>query len=259
MKNVIIIPARYKSTRFPGKPLVELKNGAGVVAPLIWHTWQKAMTVKGIDRVIIATDDQRIADISTAFGAEVVLTSPECRNGTERCAEAINSLGITPEVVVNFQGDAPLTPPNFIESLIAHLENDQEADVATPVLLCESNTIERFKEDRKAGKVGGTTAVFDTTGRALYFSKEIIPYHDSEKLLTEIPVYHHVGVYAYRPSALNRYNTLEEGTIERLEGLEQLRFLENKIPVSCVIVTDKSNQFWEVNNPWDIERVETSL
>ncbi len=256
---VIIIPARFESSRFPGKPLVNLRGKDGVVKSLIHWTWEKAVAVDCIKSVYVATDDDRIAQAARGFGANVVMTSSDCRNGTERCAEAISRLGIDPEIVVNLQGDAPLTPSFFLENLIDGLKNDPLADVATPVLRCNAETLARFVEDRRNGSVGGTTAVFDNGRRALYFSKEVIPYRNPEQVFSPIPVFHHVGVYAYRKVALQKYTSLGEGVLEKLEGLEQLRFLENGHPILCVEMQDEKQEFWEVNNPWDIERVEAAL
>ena len=124
MSVVIVIPARFASTRYPGKPLVELRGAGGQARSLIRRSWDAAIGVRGIDRVIVATDDDRIRDHARAFGAEVAMTSPDCRNGTERCAEAVATLGLTPEIVVNLQGDAPLTPAWFVEDLVAGLLAD---------------------------------------------------------------------------------------------------------------------------------------
>ena len=119
MSALVVIPARYASTRYPGKPLVALTGASGMASTLIERSWRAAMSVQGVDRVVVATDDDRIADAARAFGAEVVMTSTQCANGTERCAEAHAALGGGYDVVVNLQGDAPLTPPWFIEGLIA--------------------------------------------------------------------------------------------------------------------------------------------
>lgn len=258
-KTVVIIPARYESSRFPGKPLIGLRGKDGVVKSLIHRTWEKALAVKNIDGIYVATDDDRIADAAKDFGANVVMTSSTCKNGTERCAEAVSNLGIDPDVIVNLQGDAPLTPSFFLDRLIEGLAGDEGASVATPVLRCNAETLNRFVEDRRNNSVGGTTATFDKKGRALYFSKEVIPYRNPEKSFSPIPVFHHVGVYAYRREALAKYTELGEGVLENLEGLEQLRFLENGVPILCVEMEDEKQEFWEVNNPWDIERVEAAL
>lgn len=258
--KIIVIPARFASTRFPGKPLVPLKGRDGVSKPLIQRSWDVAQAIKGIDAVYVATDDDRIADAASGFGADIIMTSKDCRNGTERCADAINALGILPEIVVNLQGDAPLTPPWFIDALIAAMIKNPDLPMTTPVLRCDHQTYTNFVEDRRAGRVGGTTAVFDRSMDALYFSKEVIPYLGKPPQPDmQIPVYHHVGVYAYRPSALASYVSWEEGPLEKLEGLEQLRFLENGVPVRCVEVDARGQVFWELNNPADIERIEEVL
>jgi 3-deoxy-manno-octulosonate cytidylyltransferase (CMP-KDO synthetase) len=259
MRVVIIIPARHASTRYPGKPLVPLRGAGGEARSLIRRSWDAAMQVKGVGQVVVATDDDRIADAAEAFGAEVVLTSSSCRNGTERCAEALSVVGPA-DIVVNLQGDAPLTPPWFVEALVAALAAAPEMGVATPVLRTEGAALNGFLEDRRAGRVGGTTAVLGAGGRALYFSKEVIPflprrYGDDEMT----PVFHHVGVYAYRPAALEAYTGWEPGPLETLEGLEQLRFLENGVPVLCVEVEAQGRAFWELNNPEDVPRIEAML
>ncbi len=260
MSALIVIPARYASTRYPGKPLVELKGAGGQSHSLIRRSWDAAMQVKGIDRVVVATDDDRICTHAEGFGAEVVMTSEACQNGTERCAETQAVLGWGYDIVVNLQGDAPLTPHWFVEDLVAGMKADPGAEVATPVLRCDGRALNGFLEDRRNGRVGGTTAVFGHDRRALYFSKEVIPftsrtYADDE----HTPVFHHVGVYAYRPAALKDYAGWVTGPLETLEGLEQLRFLERGRPVLCVEVDAKGRQFWELNNPSDVARIEAMM
>ncbi len=257
MAVLIVIPARYASARYPGKPLVPLRGATGVAKPLIQRTWEAARAVPGIARVVVATDDARIARVAAGFGADVVMTSPEARNGTERCAEAMTLLGGSWDVVVNLQGDAPLTPPWFVEALVAALRASPEVEVATPVLKTDGAALAGFRADRAAGRVGGTTAVFGAGGRALYFSKEVIPYTGRDYPAgAETPVFHHVGVYAYRPAALAAFRSWPEGPLERLEGLEQLRFLEHGRAVLCVEVDALGRRFWELNNPVDVGRLE---
>ncbi|MGR3373938.1 MAG: 3-deoxy-manno-octulosonate cytidylyltransferase [Pseudooceanicola nanhaiensis] len=260
MSVLVVIPARYSSTRFPGKPLVTLTGADGAAKSLVRRSWEAASAVEGVDRTVVATDDDRIAEAVAAFGGEVVMTSPDCANGTERVAEAAEALGGGFEVVVNFQGDAPLTPPWFVADLVAALRADPEAGMATPVLRCDGRALRGFREDRRAGRVGGTTAVFGRDGRALYFSKEVIPHTDRDYADdAETPVFHHVGVYAYRPASLADYPAWDVGPLERLEGLEQLRFLENGRGVLCVEVEARGRAFWEVNNPEDVPRVEAMM
>lgn len=254
MSVLIVIPARYASTRFPAKPLVGLKGASGIEKSLIQRAWEAAVQVPDAS-VVVATDDDRIRDAATAFGANVVMTSATARNGTERCAEAMSNITEDYEIIVNLQGDAPLTPPWFVTDLVAGLRAAPQADIATPVLLCDPDTLANFQADRKAGRVGGTTAVFDHTHKALYFSKEVLPYAD----VAGTDVYHHVGVYAYRPEGLTKYMGWAEGPLEQREGLEQLRFLENGGHVQCVEVDGKGRAFWEVNNPQDVPRVESML
>lgn len=259
MSVAILIPARYASTRYPGKPLAPLRGADGSVKPLIRRTWEVAMAVTGVASVHVATDDARIREAAESFGAEVLMTSPDCENGTVRCAEAVEAAGIEAEIVVNLQGDAPLTPVRFLEALIAAMRTDPAAEVATPVLRCDRATLHNFVEDRRKGLVGGTTAVFDRTGNALYFSKEVIPYADGIEDLDPVPVFHHVGVYAYRRPALAAYRRWPKGPLESIEGLEQLRFLENGRTVRCVEVTAGKDVFWELNNPIDVGRIEAAL
>lgn len=260
MSVLIVIPARYASTRYPGKPLVSLTGATGEGKTLIRRSWEAAMAVSGSPRVVVATDDDRIRDAAVAFGAEVVMTSENCANGTERCAEAYDALGGGFDIVVNLQGDAPLTPSWFVEELVAGLRADPVAEVATPVLRCDGETLNALLADRREGRVGGTTAVFGQDRKALYFSKEVIPY--TGKTYPDdaaTPVFHHVGCYAYRPSALAAYPRWEAGPLETLEGLEQLRFLERERPVLCVEVEGRGRQFWELNNPSDVPRIEAML
>ena len=250
---VIVIPARYRSQRFQGKPLAQLRGAGGEPKSLIRRSWEAACRVPDVARVIVATDDGRIAEHARGFGAEVMMTSPTAANGTERCAGVAATLP-EGELVVNLQGDAPLTPPEFVTAVIKGIGSHE---MATPVLRADTQTLRHLPEDRRHGRVGGTTAVFDSGGRALYFSKEVLPFSDA--LGPEDAVYHHVGLYAYRAEALRRYKSWPMGRLERIEGLEQLRFLEHGVDVHCVEVEAKGRVFWEVNNPVDIERVEAAL
>ena len=257
MKAVIIIPARYGSTRYPGKPLVPLRTREGKKS-LIQLSWEAANKVSGISEIYVATDDKRIEEHAVAFGAKVIRTSSKCKNGTERCAEAVSNARLEAEIIVNFQGDAPLTPSWFVEEIIAGLKADKSTDMATPVLRLDRKIYTLFFEDRKSDRVGGTTVVFDKDMYALYFSKELIPFFEISKIEQDkpIPCYHHVGVYAYRKNILREYLSWPESNLEKLEGLEQLRFLSENKKVKCVEVSSRGNVFWELNNPEDVQRIE---
>ncbi|RYH09925.1 3-deoxy-manno-octulosonate cytidylyltransferase [Tropicimonas sp. IMCC6043] len=260
MSVLIVIPARYASHRYPGKPLVPLRGVTGEGRSLIRRSWEAAIAVSGIDRVVVATDDRRIREEAEGFGAEVVMTSEACANGTERCAQAHAHLGGDYEIVVNLQGDAPLTPAWFVSDLVAGLRAAPAAEIATPVLRCDGRALAALKGDRAEGRVGGTTAVFDSEHRALYFSKEVVPYTATVYApAAETPVFHHVGVYAYRADALADYPGWPHGPLEAMEGLEQLRFLENGRHVLCVEVEARGRQFWELNNPEDVPRLEAMM
>src|SRR3954453_1884278 len=154
MNAVILIPARYQSSRYPGKPLVELRGAGGSAKPLIHRSVEAARRVPGISGVFVTTDDERIADACSAFGVGVIMTSPECRNGTERCAEALASLH-DPDLVINFQGDALLTPPSFVEALIERMDQDQAALVATAMMRLRSDEVRALQAEEAPGRVGG--------------------------------------------------------------------------------------------------------
>jgi 3-deoxy-manno-octulosonate cytidylyltransferase (CMP-KDO synthetase) len=259
MNTVILIPARFASSRYPGKPLVEIKGSSGAAKPLIQRSVEAARQVAGVSAVYVTTDDERIADACTAFGVGVVMTSPECRNGTERCAEALASLH-EPDLVINFQGDALLTPPGFVEALIARMDEDSDALVATPAMRLRSEEVRALQAEEAAGRVGGTSVVVDAQGYALYFSKRLIPHLPREALDGPMsPVRLHVGVYAYRPEALERYVATPVSELEMLEGLEQLRFLAAGIRMAVVEVETPPFALRELNNPEDVEPIEQAL
>ena len=254
MKVLVVIPARYASSRFPGKPLALLKGADGRALTLIERTWNTAQNISAVSSVV-ATDDDRIATEVRRFGGEVKMTPSSCKNGTERCAAVLDKLGDTFDLVVNLQGDAPLTPPWFVDDLISAMAGDEKIEVATPILACSPEMLSALRGDRLAGRVGATTVVRDRLGNALYFSKEVLPFGAD----AQTRAFHHVGVYAYRPTALGLYSDWSEAPLERVEGLEQLRFLENGMPIRCVEVDAKTRSFWELNNPEDVSKIETMM
>ena len=259
MNTIILIPARHASTRYPGKPLVGLKGSTGISKPLIQRSVEAARRVRGVSGVFVVTDDERIAEACAPAKVGVIMTSPECRNGTERCAEALAQLH-EPDLIINFQGDALLTPPGFVEVLIARMEDDGTALVATPAMPMWSSEVRALQAEEAAGRVGGTTVVTNDLGHALYFSKRLIPYLPATALNEEMsPVRLHVGIYAYRPEALERYVATPVSELEELEGLEQLRFLASGVSVAVVDVETPPYALRELNNPEDVAPIEQAL
>lgn len=258
MNTTILIPARFQSSRYPGKPLVELKGSGGAPKPLIQRSVEAARKVAGISGVFVVTDDERIADTCARVGVGALMTSSECRNGTERCAEALDQLHDA-DLVINFQGDALLTPPHFVERLMQRMEAG-DADVATPAIRLRSSEVRALQQEEAQGRVGGTSVVTDASGQALYFSKRLIPHLPAGALDSEMsPVRLHVGVYAYRPAALRAYAHLPQSELEVLEGLEQLRFLDAGMAVAVTDVEPPPFALRELNNPEDVAPIEAAL
>jgi 3-deoxy-manno-octulosonate cytidylyltransferase (CMP-KDO synthetase) len=257
----IIIPARFASTRYPGKPLVGLRGAGGTVKSLIQRSWECARAVSGNAGVWIATDDDRIAEEVSRFGGEVIMTSVDCANGTERCAEAAANLGDVADIFVNLQGDAPLSPSLAVEKIVDRLQQDAEAAVSTPAIRCSSSMYRHLLDDQAEGRVGGTTAVFNTACRALYFSKRILPFVPQAFAADQesVPVFLHLGLYAYRRAALEKYCMTPASRLEQLEGLEQLRFLELDLSVSVVEIDPLGWDIIELNNPSDVPAIERVL
>ena len=232
MSFVVIIPARFASTRLPGKPLLDIGG-----KPMIQHVYERAVR-SGADTVIIATDDRRIADVGRALGAEIEMTSAEHHSGTDRLAEVVASRNLGPDtVVVNVQGDEPFIPPALIGQVARRLEVDDQAVVAT---LCEPIVGVDDVFNPAVVKV-----VFDDSGRALYFSRAPIPWHRDAfsvavpGLPTDRTYFRHLGIYAYRASYLATYVSLPRAELEMTESLEQLRVLANG-DVIAIAVADES-------------------
>lgn len=255
----IIIPARYASTRYPGKPLAQLRGADGQACSLIERSWLAATAVAAPEQVWVATDDARIAEAVSAFGGQVVMTPEHCRNGTERCAAALEVLGDIAPIVVNLQGDAPLTPAFVVNDLVKALAADPGAAMATPAVECSPSLYAHLINDQAQGRVGGTTVVADAGGRALYFSKRVIPHLPASAVDAHKAVRLHLGVYAYRPSALAAYAAAQPTPLELCEGLEQLRFLEGGQPIRLVPFPALEWDCIELNNPEDVSAIEAIL
>lgn len=251
MKTIIVIPARFGSSRFPGKPLAPI---AGL--SLLKRVWRIAEAVPGVDGSFIATDDERVAAHAKSFGAHVLMTSASCRNGSERVWEAAQSFTEKPEIIINLQGDAVLMPPWVIEALVSEMQRDARIQIATPATQLTREQYDAMLAMKSSGIVSGTTVTFSTSRDALYFSKGIIPFIRSWPSDGSGPVYQHIGVYAYRFESLKQYMALPEGRLETIEQLEQLRALEYGIPIRVVEVSLQGRTMWSVDNPEDVRRVE---
>jgi 3-deoxy-manno-octulosonate cytidylyltransferase (CMP-KDO synthetase) len=219
MSVAIVIPARYASTRFAGKPLHPV---AGV--SMLQRVWRIARAVKGVTRVVIATEDQRIMDHAASFGAESVLTPESCANGTERMHAAVSAAPIEEELLLNLQGDALLTPPWVLEAMIDAMRRTPDADIVTPAVRLDSDALAAFTRHKQISPASGATVVFDRHFNALYFSKAVIPFMRQPGAAS---VYRHIGLYGFRRPGLAHYITLPPSPLETAEGLEQLRALEN--------------------------------
>ena len=239
--TAVIIPARWGSTRFPGKPLAAV---AGV--PMVQRVWALARAAGGVDSVCIATDDVRIAEAARSFGAEAVMTPEDCRNGTERAHAAAAAMATPPDVVINLQGDAVLTPP-WVIAAVADAFDDAAVRMATPAVDLDDAQLAALEAHKKDNPASGTTVVIDTKSDALYFSKAVIPFRRKP----EAPVRRHIGIYGYRRETLAGLVKLPEGVLERTEGLEQLRALENGIPIRVVPVDYGGRTHWSVDSPDD--------
>ena len=234
----VIIPARYASTRFPGKPLAILAG-----KPMIQHVCEKAAASKaGI--VAVATDDRRIADAVESFGGTAVMTSPSHPSGTDRIAEALGKLGGNFDLVINVQGDEPLIPTSVIDELIDAMRADPALPMATVAV----------PGNRETMTENNVKVVFGADGNALYFSRSMIPF--LRRGGTECGVWLHWGIYAYRRSALEKFVSLPPGKLENAEKLEQLRALENGIAIRVVT---SNLQSIGVDTPEDLAAAERRL
>jgi len=241
-----IIPARYGSTRLPGKPLVSICG-----KPLIYRVWKQVSKAKTLERVLIATDDRRVKKTVEEFGGEAVLTSSDFASGSDRVAAVAKRLDCN--IVVNIQGDEPLISPVAIDKLVKALKSDRNVLVAT---LVSSVQNESELKERNVVKV-----VFNQDNQALYFSRQPIPFWltngkrnlDAQSLQS---FYTHIGVYAFRKNFLLKFVSWKPSRLEKLERLEQLRILENGYSIKVVKTNYRSQA---VDTPKDVKRVEKIL
>lgn len=237
MSVVVLIPARYASTRLPGKALAEIAG-----KPMISHVWRRAREARGVDRVLVATDDPRVAAAVEAEGGEAVMTRADHASGTDRIAEVAHHLPA--EIVVNLQGDLPLLDPGLVESAVDALRGRPGADGAVPVMATLATPLAPGEREREQV----VKVVLDRFGDALYFSRLPIPWGEGGGGLR------HVGLYAYRRAFLLELAGLPPTPLERRERLEQLRVLENGRRIRVAVVETRESMI-EVDTPEDLERV----
>jgi 3-deoxy-manno-octulosonate cytidylyltransferase (CMP-KDO synthetase) len=240
-KVVVVIPARYGSTRLPGKPLLSL-NGQ----PMIQRVYERAKSARRVDRVIVATDDDRIVKAVTSFGGEARMTRPDHRTGTERVAEV--AAHVEGEVFVNVQGDEPLLDPAAVDTAVSALLEEPQAAVAT---VATPIKVPGDIMDPNVVKV-----VLDFDDNALYFSRAPIPWVRDTGSAIQVRHLKHLGLYVFQREALLEYPTLPQGELERIEQLEQLRWLENG---SKIRVAEVEHDAISVDVPEDVPRVEKLL
>jgi 3-deoxy-manno-octulosonate cytidylyltransferase (CMP-KDO synthetase) len=249
MKSLIVIPARMGSTRFPGKPLAVV---AGL--SMIKRVWLIAKAIKGNNRIIVASDKPEQFYELRQLGAEVLPSPEECASGSDRAAFVFQSLAEDFDAVVSLQGDAVLTPPWVVEDVLNEMKKDSKVEVTTPAVAMSGQRLDDFLESKKRGSSTGTSVVINSERNALYFSKMPIPFLRERNSSSQI--LRHIGTYAYRPSTIKKFTSLEVGTLEKAEGLEQLRLLENGISIRVVLVDYKGRTHASIDNPEDVEVVE---
>lgn len=243
MKFIGIIPARYASTRFPGKPLALLGG-----KPVIQHVYEKVATV--LEAAYVATDDERIYDVVKSFGGQVVMTRTDHKSGTDRIEEAIEKIGGEWDVVVNVQGDEPFVTKSQLDT-ICHCFDDPTTQIAT--------LGKPFESMEAVQNPNSPKIVVDNMGFAMYFSRSVIPYvrgKEKSSWLTHYPFLKHLGIYAYRKDVLRQVTQLPQSSLEIAESLEQLRWLQNgfKIKVGTTDVETVG-----IDTPQDLERAEEFL
>lgn len=246
MQSVIgIIPARYASQRFPGKPLAKILGKT-----LIQHTYENAKRCDLLEKIVVATDDQRIYDHVKEFGGEVLMTSVDCPTGSDRLVEALRQ---DPEldkadIVLNIQGDEPLLDPSTLCKIAEVLMNDPKAVVSTPII--------RLRSEEEALNPSVVKCVIDKKGHALYFSRGLIPAGKNLKFDPEKVYWRHVGLYGYRTPFLKKYASLKQTPLQLAEDLEQLRILEHGYVIKTCEIKIES---LDVNTPEDLKKVELLL
>jgi 3-deoxy-manno-octulosonate cytidylyltransferase (CMP-KDO synthetase) len=246
MKTIIgIIPSRFASTRFPGKPLIDIAGKS-----MIERVYTQASKARYLSRVIVATDNEAIAAKVRHFGGEVCMTSPDHPSGTDRCAEVLNTLNLTCDAIVNIQGDEPFIEPGQIDLLCACFD-DPKTELATLIKRIDSNEILFNPNSPKV--------VIDREQFAIYFSRHPIPFirgHEMQHWLQRHVFFQHIGIYGYRPATLRTVTSLAPSGLEKAESLEQLRWIEKGFKIKTALTTFETIA---IDTPDDLERIVSSL
>ncbi len=262
MKSAIIIPARYGSTRFPGKPLAMIANQT-MLSRVVDIAKSAAAKLENV-QVAVATEDDRIADHCAEIDVPCIMTSPDHPTGSDRILEAAEKLDPSLEFVLGLQGDAPFTPKDAPRKMIEAVQSNPDIQVITPVVNLRWEELDTLREQKKITPFSGTTAIINKDGRALWFSKKILPGIRKEKDLRAenefSPVCQHIGFYGFKMEALKKFVSLPQGHYEQLEGLEQLRLIENDIPIHTIALeVDIGKIGAGIDSPEDIARAESIL
>jgi len=241
MNSIGIIPARYASTRFPAKPLVEIRGKT-----MIQRVYEQAKKSSALDYVVVATDDQRIFEVVRAFGGEVVMTSKDHQSGTDRCLEAVQQLKMDFDVVVNIQGDEPFISPNQI-NLILSCFTQENTEIAT--------LVKRIEDAKTLWDPNKPKVVMDDDDFAILFSRQCIPYlrgTEKDQWNEVFNFYKHIGMYAYRIETLREICALKTSRLEKAENLEQLRWIESGYRIKTAITEEEA---FSIDTPEDLDEL----
>jgi 3-deoxy-manno-octulosonate cytidylyltransferase (CMP-KDO synthetase) len=241
IKATGIIPARYASTRFPGKPLIDLAGKS-----MLQRVYEQCKLSKSLSRIIIATDDERIYKHAESFGAEVCITDEKHASGTDRCAEVALKMNIDTDVIINIQGDEPLINPSQID-LLANCFADSKTQIATLIKVIDSEDVLFNTNTPKV--------VLDSENFAIYFSRECIPHirnKEKSEWLSANTFYQHIGIYAYQKNVLQEITKLKTSSLETAESLEQLRWIEHQYKIKTAITNEDT---FAIDSPEDVDKV----
>ena len=260
IRTLIVIPARYGSTRFPGKPLAMIA-GQTMLQRVVAQARAATAALKDAD-FVVATDDERIVAHCAEIGAPSVMTEADAPSGSDRALSAADKIAPACAYIINLQGDAPFTPVNYLTAMAKALEGG-ECDVATPCIHLDWAALDALREAKLQSPSSGTTCIMATDGRAVWFSKTIIPGLRNEKALRAAsplsPIYRHVGLYGFTRKGLKQFTATPPSHYEKIEGLEQLRMLETGMTIKCVIVEPHQISTSGIDTPEDRDRLEALI